>query len=135
MARLQGKRVVVVEDEEAIGQAIQLDLEKAGCLVTWFTDGRTALAYLLDHEVELVILDLRLPSLHGYEVCKELRRRFHSWVLPIIMLTAMGEPYDKLRGFACGADAFLTKPYDPIELLSTVDLTFNGWAGSLAGSA
>ena len=130
MGHLQGKRVVVVEDDEAVARAIQTDLGRAGCLVERFTDGRAALNHLLEHESDLVILDLKLPSLHGYEVCKELRRRYDPWTLPIIMLTAMDEPVDKLRGYACGADAFLTKPYDPPELLSTVDLTVHGWGNA-----
>ena len=129
MGRLQGKRVVVVEDDEGVARAIEMDLSRAGCHVQRFADGKAALNYLVEHEPDLVILDLKLPSLHGYEVCKELRRCYEPWVLPIIMLTSMDEPIDKLRGYACGADAFLVKPYDPTELLSTVDLTCHGWDG------
>ncbi len=84
--------------------------------------GTEALNYAASHHVDLVILDLRLPDISGYEVCKEMRRLNHPWVLPILMLTAMDEPLDLLRGFADGADAYLTKPHQPSELLKTVDL-------------
>lgn len=123
MSTLQGKRVVVVEDDASIAQAIQADLRRAGCVVEWFADGQAALTHLLERAPDLILLDLKLPSLHGYDLCKQLRRHYSPWSVPIIMVTALDEPIDKLRGFAHGADAYLTKPYDPAELLSTLELT------------
>jgi len=86
------------------------------------TRGAAALSFAADHPLDLVILDLKLPDINGYEVAKELRKLYHPWVLPLIMLTGMDRPADQLRGFANGADAYLTKPYEPDELMRTIAL-------------
>ena len=72
-----------------------------------------------------MILDLRLPDVHGYEVCDELRRLYRPWAMPIMILTAMDSSFDKARGYAHGADAYLTKPFDPPALLPTISQLLN----------
>jgi len=116
------RRILLVEDEEALARLVKWQLEAAGFEVQIETLGKTALSYAAEYRPELVVLDLRLPDVHGYQVCRELRKLYDPWSVPILMLTAMDRPIDQLRGFAHGADAYLTKPYDPHELLKTVTL-------------
>ena len=114
------QRILVVEDEEPIARLLKRYLESVGFDVHNEASGAEALSYAAEHRPDLVILDLRLPDVHGYEVCKGLRRLYDSWVVPIMMLTGMDTPLDKLRGFAHGADAYLTKPFEPPALLPTI---------------
>ncbi|MBI3293076.1 MAG: response regulator [Elusimicrobia bacterium] len=116
------RRILVVEDEPAAGMLLSLLLESSGYEVSVANCGATALSFAADQRPDLVLLDLRLPDLPGYQVCRELRKLSHSWEFPIIMLTAMDRPIDQLRGFAYGADAYLTKPYDSSELLKTISI-------------
>lgn len=114
------RRILVVDDEVAIGHLVAAYLESVGYEVHQETCGEEALRYVAEQRPDLVILDLRLPDLHGYDVCRELRRLYHSWALPIMILSGMDASLDKLRGFAHGADAYLTKPFEPPELLPTI---------------
>ena len=114
------RRILIVEDEVGIGHLLMAYLESVGFEAHHETHGEAALRYVSEHRPDLVILDLQLPDIHGYEVCQELRRLYNSWALPIMMLTSMDASIDKLRGFACGADAYLTKPFEPPELLPTL---------------
>ena len=114
------RRILVVEDEVGIGRLLTAYLESVGFEAHHETHGESALRYVTECRPDLVILDLQLPDIHGYAVCQELRRLYHAWALPIMMLTGMDAGMDKLRGFACGADAYLTKPFEPPELLPTV---------------
>src|SRR5881296_3510204 len=82
--------------------------------------GKPAIAVAAEHWPDLVVLDLMLPDMSGYEVCVELRRLYRPWVLPVVMLTALNQPKDKLLGYSHGADAYLTKPVATSELVSTV---------------
>lgn len=122
MAPTREKKILVVEDEADMAALLRERLESVGYEVHAEGSGGAGLAYVAEHQPHLVILDLRLPDLHGYDVCRELRKACHPWVLPILMLTAMDKPIDQLRGFAHGADAYLTKPFDSDELLKTVTL-------------
>jgi two-component system response regulator VicR len=114
------RRILVVEDEPAIARILESFLGDEGYDVHSELTGTGAMAYAAEHQPDMVILDLRLPDIHGYEVCKELRRRHEAWVMPIIMLTALDAPLDRLRGLAHGADAYLTKPFEPPALLPTI---------------
>ena len=114
------RHILIIEDEEALTRLLAWHLESAGFQVTTARTGKAALTWAAEHQPDLVVLDLRLPDLHGYEVCRELRKLFHPWAVPILMLTGMDKPIDQLRGFAHGADAYLTKPYEPAEVLKTI---------------
>ena len=122
MDEARRKRILIVEDDEHMGDILKMQLESNGFEAQVERDGMSAVKYASTHRLDLVILDLRLPDISGFQVCKELRKVYHPWVLPILMLTAMAEPFDQLRGFAHGADAYLIKPHEPKELLKTVDL-------------
>jgi DNA-binding response OmpR family regulator len=110
-------RVLVVDDEanirEVIGQYLKID----GFDVLWAADGAEAVRLLASEPVDLVILDLMLPGIDGWEVCKRLRARS---AVPVVMLTARGEEADKLAGFGLGADDYITKPFSPRELVARV---------------
>lgn len=116
----QRRRILVIEDDEALASSLQRLLELEGFEVQVQHAGNSAVLQAAERQPDLVILDLRLPDLHGYRVCEELRKLYHSWVIPVVMLTGMDAPIDKLRGFAHGADAYLTKPCDRDELIRTV---------------
>ena len=116
------KQILVVEDDQPLAHLLKLQLESRGYGVHTETHGSNALSYAAEHPIDLAILDLKLPDLNGYEVCKQLRRIYRTWELPIVMFTALSEAADQLRGFAHGADAYLTKPCEPEDLLKTVDL-------------
>lgn len=116
------RRILVVEDEPGIARLLQRYLEAMGFDVHAESTGLAALAYVRVNRPDLILLDLRLPDLHGYEVCKELRRSHPSWELPILMLTSLDAPLDRVRGYAYGADAYVTKPFEPPELLPNINL-------------
>lgn len=115
-------QILVVEDDVSLAHFLGRLLEAMGHRAHAEHSGEAALAYVAEHDLDLVILDLRLPDMGGYEVCTKLRQQFSSWCLPILILTGMDKPVDQLRGFARGADAYLTKPCDPPELMKTVSL-------------
>lgn len=131
MAAEGTRRILVVEDEAAEARLLQLLLESAGYEVHSEGRGTSAITYAAEHRLDLIILDLRLPDMGGYDVCRELRRLLHPWVVPMVMLTGMDKPIDQLRGFAHGADAYLTKPCESDELLKTISSLLNE---SAAGS-
>ncbi|RIK43034.1 MAG: DNA-binding response regulator [Chloroflexi bacterium] len=109
--------VLVIEDDPDICELITLYAEKSGYTVNIAHNGVQGLAMFYDHLPALVILDIMLPELDGWEVCQEIRRFSNT---PVIMLTAKGESYDKLKGFALGTDDYLVKPFDPNELMARI---------------
>lgn len=120
-------RILVVEDEEAIAQGLILNLEAKGYAAELAGDGRSALAMAAAGRYDLIVLDVRLPEVDGFEVCRELRRG-HDFT-PILMLTARGQPDDVVYGLKLGADDYLVKPFDLAELLARVEglLRRRGW--------
>jgi len=122
MGTARQKTILVVEDEEDVAILLKDRLELAGYSAHIEGYGKSALAYAAGRQPDLVILDLRLPDLDGYEVCRQLRKLYHSWAVPVLMLTARDKPVEQLHGFASGADAYMTKPYEADELLKTVHL-------------
>ncbi len=122
MQAITQKRILVVEDDTDLAFMLKTRLESAGYSVQIATSGEAALSHAAQDAPNLIVLDLKLPDLSGYEVCRQLRKLSQPWAVPVLMLTGMKEAVDQLRGFAVGADAYLTKPYDPEELLKTIDL-------------
>ena len=114
--------VLVVEDDHGVAEVLRKRLEAEGYEVHLEVRGGPALKFAAEQRPDLIILDLRLPDLGGYEVCARLRKLYHHWDVPILMLTGMDLPIDELRGFAHGADAYLTKPFDLSELIKTIAL-------------
>jgi DNA-binding response OmpR family regulator len=119
-------RILIVEDDEALARQMKGLLERAGYDVHAANQGGSGLAFAAEHGTDLVILDLVLPDMSGYDVCAALRKIYHPWLLPVVMLTALSRPQDKLLGFGRGADAYLMKPVESSELLSTIEDMLNG---------
>jgi len=113
-------RILIVEDDAAVARQVQNHLEKAGHEVHVEHSGKPALAFAAEKRTDLVVLDLRLPDMSGYDVCTELRRIYHPWILPVVMLTGLKEHTDQLRGFRHGADAYIIKPVTASDLVTTV---------------
>src|SRR5918999_5428704 len=111
------ERILVVDDDPLVVNLVKINLERAGYQVLSAAEGREAAECIASELPDLVILDLMLPDLDGYEVCRGIRE---FSLTPVIMLTAKGEQVDKLRGFEVGADDYLTKPFAPAELLARV---------------
>lgn len=109
--------VLVLEDDPYICDLITLYAEKSGYIVSIANDGMRGLEMFYDITPDLVILDIMMPEMDGWEVCKEIRRFYKT---PIIMLTGKGENSDKLKGFELGIDDYLVKPFDPKELMARV---------------
>ena len=116
------KRILVIEDDAKLSKALQEWLQLHAFEVRGETTGQAALSCALDYQPDVVILDLKLPDMSGFDVCRQLRQQFNPWELPIMMLTALDSPADQLRGFAHGADAYLAKPVDLTEVLRTICL-------------
>src|SRR5215469_14927861 len=110
-------RILVADDDPLVVRLVRTHLTRAGYQVLTAGTGPEALAAAADEQPDLVILDLMLPHLDGYEVCRRIRE---FSLVPVVMLTARGEQVDKLRGFEMGADDYLTKPFAPAELLARV---------------
>ena len=117
-----GHRVLVVDDDRNLRKIISTNLELAGFSVETAADGREALEKIEPFLPDVVLLDLMMPHMDGYEVARNLRGHANPSVanVPIIMLTAKSETEDKLRGFEAGADDYITKPFGPQELLARV---------------
>jgi two-component system OmpR family response regulator len=113
-------RVLVVDDEPKIAQIVAAYLERDGFQVLRATDGRVALNTVRADQPDLLILDLMLPEVTGWDVCRELRRNAQTAHLPIIMLTARDDVADRIVGLELGADDYVVKPFDPKELVARV---------------
>ena len=110
-------KILIVEDEPAIADTIQYALETEGFTPLTVTTGQEALERMTAHAVDLVILDIGLPDINGFELCKRIRR--HS-ALPIIFLTARSEEVDRVVGLEIGGDDYVVKPFSPRELTARV---------------
>lgn len=110
-------RILVVDDEKRMVELVKLYLEKENYTVDEAYDGQRALDLIAENKYNLIILDLMLPIVDGWSVCMEVRKKYD---IPIIMLTARGEEYDKVLGFELGADDYVVKPFSPRELVARV---------------
>jgi diguanylate cyclase (GGDEF)-like protein len=122
LSRTDGHRVLVVDDDRNLRKIIATNLELAGFTVETAADGREALTIIEDAQPDVVLLDLMMPYMDGYEVAQRIRSHAQPAIanVPIIILTAKGETDDKLRGFEAGADDYITKPFGPQELVARV---------------
>ncbi|CAI6052781.1 response regulator transcription factor [Cohnella sp. JJ-181] len=111
------KRILIVEDELVIGEVQKDYLEAAGCAVEIATSGDVGLAKALAEDYDLLILDLMLPKVDGFEICRQIRARKN---IPILMVSARKEDIDKIRGLGLGADDYMTKPFSVGELVARV---------------
>jgi len=111
------KKVLIVEDEANIAELLRLYLEKDGFIISIAPDGGAGVAMAQSFEPDLVLLDIMLPVMDGWAVCREIRK---SSAVPIIMLTARGETNEKISGLEMGADDYITKPFEIKELMARV---------------
>ena len=111
------KRILIVEDEESIADLERDYLELSGFQVEVANDGETGLNKAMKEEFDLIILDLMLPGVDGFEICREVRSHKNT---PIIMVSAKKDDIDKIRGLGLGADDYITKPFSPSEMVARV---------------
>ncbi|TAM77492.1 response regulator [bacterium] len=116
----KGKTILVVDDDKNIRKIIAANLELAGYRVLAASSGLAALELLDVQMPDLILLDVMMPVMDGYEVCRRVRSRPLGTHVPVIMLTAKGESEDKVLGLDAGADDYITKPFGPAELLARV---------------
>lgn len=114
-------KILLIEDDRAIAKVIQLELEHQGHQIELAADGQEGLRKALEGEWDLILLDIMLPLLNGYEVCKQVRVRKDT---PILLLTAKDEVQDKVFGLDLGADDYLTKPFAMEELMARIRAVF-----------
>lgn len=112
------KKILVVDDEQSIVTLLEFNLKKAGYEVLKAMDGNQAIQLAMEGKPDLMILDIMLPGLDGIEVCKKLR--MEKMDLPILMLTAKDDEFDKILGLELGADDYMTKPFSPREVVARV---------------
>lgn len=114
---MAAEKILIVDDERNICDLLRMYLEKDGFRTIIANDGRTALHLFREREPDLVLLDIMLPELDGWQVCREIRKTSDK---PIIMLTAKGETFDKVLGLELGADDYVTKPFETKEVVARV---------------
>ena len=112
--------ILVAEDDRDIAELISHYLKKAGWSAHVTAAGDEALAYIRNHPVDVVILDLMLPGMSGLDVCRALRADRTTASVPVIMLTARAEEADRIQGLELGADDYVTKPFSPNELMARI---------------
>jgi DNA-binding response OmpR family regulator len=109
--------VLLIEDEESIASVVRAYLERDGYRVVWARSGGDGLAELPRHAVRIVVLDIGLPDIDGFEVCRQIRSRSS---VPILMLTARDDEIDRVAGLEVGADDYVGKPFSPRELVARI---------------
>ncbi len=117
---MAGQRILVVEDDKHISKLVKYNLEKAGFECTVTITGEEAFEVLDKEPIELIILDIMLPKMDGFQACKQIKQDKKFSHIPIIMLTAKGEEVDRVVGFELGADDYVVKPFSPRELVLRV---------------
>ena len=115
------KRILMVEDESSISDFVKLELEYEGYEVTIKEDGREGLKEAVNNYYDLVILDIMLPSMNGFEICRRLKKEKNT---PVIMLSAKDSVTDKVNGLQIGADDYIPKPFAIEELLARIEVVF-----------
>jgi len=111
-------KILIADDDVHIRELITLFLRNEGFEIVEASDGAQALAIVENDQIDLVILDIMMPELDGWELCKEIRRLDSN--IPLLMVTVKGESGQKVKGFQLGTDDYLTKPFDPLELVMRV---------------
>jgi DNA-binding response OmpR family regulator len=128
-----GERILIVEDERAVARGLEYGLASEGFAVFWAGTGRQALDLARSEDPHLILLDLRLPDISGFDVCRQLRAEGKR--MPILMLTARDEETDKVLGLELGADDYVVKPYSLRELISRIRALLRRAYGDLAAPA
>jgi len=119
-------KVLVCDDERSIVRLIQVNLERQGWQVVTAYDGKEGLEKIKSEKPDVVVLDVMMPYMDGFEVLKTLRRDPELQTLPVVMLTAKAQDKDVFEGYHYGADVYLTKPFNPMELVTFVKRIIQG---------
>jgi two-component system alkaline phosphatase synthesis response regulator PhoP/two-component system response regulator VicR len=127
-------KVLVCDDERHIVRLIQVNLERQGYIVVTAFDGKEGLEKIRAEKPNLVVLDVMMPYMDGFEVLKTIRREPETENLPVIMLTAKAQDKDVFEGYHYGADMYLTKPFNPMELVTFVKRIAQGTDDPGSGS-
>jgi len=118
---MMSKRLLVVDDEPNLLRAVAACLKSEGYEVNTARSGREALMQLAGAVPDLLVSDIRMPGMDGYQLARQLRGSPRTALVPIVFLTAKDETVDRIEGFRAGVDAYLTKPFEPEELIAVVD--------------
>ena len=117
--KYKNSKVLLVEDEESLAAGLEYNLTEEGYLVKWAKDGREAVKFLEQEKFDLIVLDIMLPYVNGFEIAEKIRSKDPR--MPILMLTARTESKDRVKGLEVGADDYMTKPFHLQELLLRVE--------------
>ncbi len=128
-------KILVCDDERHIVRLIQVNLERQGWQVITAYDGKEGLEKVLSEKPDLMVLDVMMPYMDGFEVLKSLRKDPATEKLPVIMLTAKAQDKDVFEGYHYGADMYLTKPFNPKELVSFVNRIVQSGSGEDPGKS
>ena len=118
---MQKKRVLIVEDEESLLKLETILLTVKGYEVSGASTGKEALEKLSDGTFDLILLDIMLPDIDGYEICRQIKEHPRHTDIPVVMLTAKKSSEDHERGAICGADAYLTKPFKSAMIVEVIE--------------
>ena len=124
------KKILAVDDEKHIVRLVQVNLERQGYEVITANDGKEALQKVEEERPDLVVLDVMMPYMDGFEVLQTMRRNPDTREIPVIMLTAKAQDADVFRGWQSGVDCYLTKPFNPMELIAFVKRIFSSLDGT-----
>jgi len=119
-----GRKILVVDDEPYVVRALSFILKKGGHEVTTAADGQEALRHVEEDKPDLILLDIMMPDLDGFEVTQRLKKDPATKDIYIILITAKGQEEDRKRGFESGADDYITKPFSPTGLIKMIDGIF-----------
>lgn len=117
---MAGERILIIDDEMNIVELLKYNLETNGYKVIYALTGKEGLTYSLQNKPDLILLDIMLPEVDGFDICKEIKKNKDTENIPIIMLTAKSEEFDKILGLELGADDYITKPFSVRELLARI---------------
>ncbi|MFT8887788.1 response regulator transcription factor [Ethanoligenens sp.] len=124
---MEPTKILVVDDDRNINELLRLYLEKEGYSVASTYDGVDAVKKFEDHKPDLVLLDIMLPGMDGWQVCREIRKKSEK---PVIMITAKGETFDKVLGLELGADDYIVKPFDAKEVVARIKAVLRRYSGA-----
>jgi two-component system alkaline phosphatase synthesis response regulator PhoP len=127
---LPDKTILIADDEPYLIRSLSYVLQREGYHVESAVDGQEAMAKIESLRPDLVFLDLMLPHLDGFQVCRRIKDRPDLRSIYVIILTARGQQEDRQKGFQAGADAFMTKPFSPKEIIKTLRRVFSSSGGS-----
>ena len=123
---MQKKRILIIEDEESLLKLETILLTAKGYRVSGALTGNDALKKISDETFDLILLDIMLPDIDGFEICCRVKQDPRTSGIPVVMLTAKKNPDDQTRGVACGASAYLTKPFKSAMIIEVIEKLLHG---------